>query len=134
MRTLAAIPFLIILFHFNKLMAQPYVDPLNIRYTHAFKSNQPHATPFTHLYIGSDIPVKLKSGGILVLSPFFESWNIDSANKKNFLPVVNSIALPIEIIFPLNKKWFLNVIPIPRINGENINFNNTFQMGGIVFA
>src|SRR5438067_956520 len=134
MRTLAAFYFFIFSFHLNYIKAQPYVDPLNIRYTHAFESNQSRATPFNHFYIGSDIPVRFKSGTIILLSPFFENWNIDSANNKNFLPAVSSIALPIGVIFPLNNKWSLNITAIPRINGEDINFNNAFQIGGVVFA
>ena len=35
----------------NSLFAQPFVDPLNIRYTHAFEGNNPKATPFSHIYV-----------------------------------------------------------------------------------
>src|SRR5678816_567701 len=48
------------------IIAQPYVDPLQIRYTNAFHHN--NATPFTHLYIGSDLPFKMKRNRVIVLS------------------------------------------------------------------
>ena len=130
------LPAFLILFliRFTNVTAQPYVDPLNIRYTYAFKNNQPNATPFSHLFIGSDIPFKFTNGTIFFLSPFFENWNIDSANNKDFLPSVKSIVLPMGIIFPVSDKWSFNVTAITRVNGEDIQFNNAFQIGGIAFA
>ncbi|QEC68447.1 hypothetical protein FRZ67_14455 [Panacibacter ginsenosidivorans] len=113
--------------------AQPYVDPLNIRYTHAFKGKNKPATPFQHLYLGSDLPVKLKNNALFVFSPFYESWNIDSADKKDFLPEVSSIAFPIIAQIPLqNKSLSLTLAAIPKFNSEGLKLNgNTFQMGGI---
>jgi len=134
MREPAAFILFIFLFHSNHLKAQPYVDPLNIRYTHAFKNAEPNATPFNHLYIGSDIFFKFKNGTILLISPFFENWNIDSADNENFLPSVSSIAFPVSIIFPIDKKWSLNLTAIPRVNGEELHFDDAFQMGGLAFA
>jgi hypothetical protein len=67
-------------------MAQPYVDPMNIRYTKAFSNGAKNGTPFSHLYIGPDLPFKMKKNKFIVLSPFFEKWNIDSASNKNYLP------------------------------------------------
>lgn len=133
MKPLAAFCIYVFLFYLNA-NAQSYVDPLNIRYTYALKGSRANATPYDHFFAGTDIPVQFKSGAILLLSPFFESWNIDSANNKNFLPAVNSIALPAGIFFPLNKKWSLNITAIVRVNGEDIDLNNAFQAGGVVFA
>ncbi len=115
--------------------SQPYVDPLNIRYTNTFRNNNKSATPFTHIYIGSDLPVKLKNNGMLVFSPFYESWNIDSASDKNFLPSVSSVALLVSAVIPMNKNhWSLTVTAIPRFNGEELKFDNSFQMGGVLLA
>lgn len=129
------LPYLIICLFFIPFvsMTQPYVDPLNIRYTNAFKGKKQPATPFQHLYIGSDLPVKLKHDALLIFSPFYESWNIDSAADKHFLPVVSSIALPVIAQVPLqNKKWFLTLAAIPRFNSQGLKLSsNAFQMGGI---
>jgi hypothetical protein len=113
--------------------AQPYVDPFNIRYTNAFKGKNQPATPFSHLYIGSDIPVKLKNNGLIIFSPFFDNWNIDSADNKDFLPGVSSIAFPVIVQIPLqNKSLSLTLAGIPKFNSEGLKINgNTFQMGGI---
>jgi len=134
MRILAAFLFFCCLFAFHILQAQPYVDPLDIRYTHAFPNNQPRGTPYDHLYVGSDLPLKLKNGSIVLFSPFYENWNIDSADNKDFIPTVSSVALPLSFIFPLSKKWSLALTAIPRLNGEELNFNSSFQMGGLAFA
>lgn len=130
----AALLILFFLIRFTNATAQPYVDPLNLRYTYAFKNAQPNATPFSHLFIGSDIPLKFKNGTIFFLSPFFDNWNIDSSDNKDFLPSVKSIALPAGIIFPVSNKWSFNITAIARINGEDLQLNNAFQIGGILFA
>lgn len=116
------------------IIAQPYIDPINIRYTRAFRSNS-NGTPFSHLYIGSDLPFKLKKNRMIVLSPFFENWNIDSASNKKYLPQVSSIALALTAIIPLDKDhWSLTLTAIPRFNSEAFNLDNSFQMGGVLLA
>src|SRR4029079_4981641 len=81
------------------LAAQPYVDPFQVRYTYAFRSDgNSRGTPFTHLWAGSDLPIKIKNNTYLLLSPFYENWQIDSASVKDIQPTVHSIALPIGLI------------------------------------
>ena len=120
------------------VIAQPYIDPFNIRYTYGFnngnKTNN-NATPFSHIYIGPDLPFKLKKGSLFVFSPFFDSWNIDSSSDKSYLPVVSSIGLAVTTIIPLDTNhWSLNVTAIPRINSQGLQLDNSFQMGGVVLA
>src|SRR4051812_1430624 len=114
--------------------AQPYVDPLNIRYTGTLFNNK-NPTTFSHLYVGPDIPFKLKNNKLLVISPFYEKWDFDSTSNKYFLPVVNNIALAVSTIIPLAKnRWLLTVTAIPRLNSESLNLQNSFQMGGVLLA
>src|SRR5690242_15912051 len=68
------------------LWSQPYFDPLQIRYTYALRNNSSKGTPFTHLWIGSDIPIPIRKDTlytetntihkidttILILSPTFD--------------------------------------------------------------
>lgn len=82
------------------LCAQPYVDPIQVRYMNAFRSNNTPATPFTHLWAGSDLPIRLKGDAFLLLSPFYEQWSIDSADTEEIYPTVHSIALPVGLIMP----------------------------------
>lgn len=123
----------LLLMIFTSAFSQPYVDPLNTRYTNAFRNK--NGTPFTYLYIGSDLPIKLKNNGYVVFSPSYENWNIDSAATKNYLPQVSSIALPVSAVIPLNKDhWALTVTAIPRFNSQAMKFENSFQMGGVLLA
>ena len=123
----------IFLFLAIKCISQPYVDPINIRYTNALKVKNKAGTPFQHLYIGSDLPLKLKNDALIVFSPFYESWNLDSADDKYFIPSVSSIALPVIAQIPFkNKDWALTLAAIPRFNSEDLQLNsNTFQIGGL---
>jgi len=114
--------------------SQPYVDPFQVRYTYAFRNNNSPATPYTHLWAGSDLPIKLKENTYLLLSPFYDRWNIDSADKENIFPTVQSIAFPIGFILPLkNPKWALTVVPIVRWNSQELFAKNGFQFGGPMF-
>ncbi len=117
------------------LAAQPYVDPLNIRFTRSMGNNNQKSTSFSHLYIGSDLPVKLNHGIVLVISPFYERWNIDSGANKNYVPVVSSAGLVVAAIVPLQKdRWSLTAGFIPRFNSEGLTQNNSFQAGGLLLA
>ncbi|MFM2135558.1 MAG: hypothetical protein RL021_958 [Bacteroidota bacterium] len=116
------------------LDAQPYIDPFQIRHTTGFRSKDSYATPFTHVYAGSDLPLRLKENTFLLLSPFYESWNIDHGENKEFLPNVRSIALPVGLMLPLDDRWSLNVTPIIRTNGEQMFKDNTIQLGGVSFV
>lgn len=116
-------------------LTQPYVDPFHIRYTHAFKSNAGTGTPFSHLYIGPDLPLKLRNNGFFVISPVYENWNIDSASNKSWLPGLSGVALALSAVIPLDKNhWLLTVSAIPRVNSEGLSPENSFQFGGVLLA
>jgi hypothetical protein len=118
-----------------KGFTQPYVDPIHIRYTYGFQSQSKAGTPFSHLYIGPDFPTQLKKNFIFVVSPVYENWNIDSSSNKSFLPTVSSVVLALSAVIPLDTaRWSLTISAIPRINSENLNLNNSFQMGGVLLA
>lgn len=118
-----------------QLQAQPYVDPFQVRYMYALRNNNTPATPFSHLYAGTDLPVKLSGGGLLLISPFYEQWTFDSADTKEIYPTVKSMALPVGLIMPFHdSKWAITAIPVVRWNGEEVFGGNTFQFGGPVFA
>ena len=121
-------------FLYSCLQAQPYVDPLNIRYTYAFRNDGAFATPHQHLYIGSDLPLKLKTNTYLLLSPFYERWAIDSGSKKDIVPTVQSLALPVGLIFPLKNKWSMTLMGIVRTNGETLFGSKSLQVGSTGFA
>lgn len=115
--------------------SQPYVDLLQIRYMSALEAKDPVATPFTHLYVGSDIPIRLKNQMIILLSPYYEQWSLDSADTEHIYPTVKSIAFPAGVIIPFkDSKWTLTVLPLIKTNGEELFAENTFQYGGAAMA
>src|SRR5688572_20100351 len=98
-------------------ISQPYVDPFHLRYTYGFKNNKGSGTPYSHIYIGPDFPLKLRNNGFFVISPVYEKWNIDSATEKSYLPQVSSVALALSAVIPLDKNhWTLTVSAISRVN------------------
>lgn len=114
--------------------SQPYVDPVQIRYTYSFTAQRNNrATPFTHLWAGSDLPLKINNGYLLI-SPYFESWQFDSASLKNVLPEVKSLVMPAGIIMPFkNQKWSFVLNAIVRTSGEQLFAKKTYQLGGAGF-
>jgi len=123
------------LFLLTQVWSQPYVDLIQLRYTYAVKNKKAAATPFTHLWAGSDIPLKLKGNSYLLLSPYYELWRLDSAKKQEIYPTLHSIAFPIGFIQPIGRSnWAITVIPILRWNGEKLFDESTFQYGGVTFA
>lgn len=126
---------LLFLLNCSKVIAQPYVDPLQVRFTYGFRNGNAAATPHSHLWAGSDLPIKLKDRTYQLFSPYYETWSIDSAEKKNIVPRVQSIAFPIGFILPTkNPKWTVNILPVIRWNGEKLFQKNSFQIGGATFA
>lgn len=112
--------------------AQPHVDLLNTRYTSSLFNNK-NTTRFSHLYVSSDIPLKLKKNKLIVLSPFFDQSNIDSMDNKNYPPVATSMAMAVSAIIPLkNIRWSFTATASPRFNSESLNLHNSFQMGGVL--
>lgn len=114
------------------LEAQPYVDPVQIRYMYGWRDQKAYATPHTHAWIGADLPVSIGKNSFLLISPAFEEWQIDSAKKENIIPSLRSLSLPLGLILPLDPEtWSLTLIPIVRWNGEKLFEKNTFQLGGV---
>jgi hypothetical protein len=118
-----------------QLFSQPYVDPFQVRYMYGFKNSKAEATPFMHLWAGSDIPIKFKEKNYQLFSPYYETWRIDSAGKQEIVPTVQSIAFPVGVLLSLkNQKWSLTVLPVLRWNGEQLFAKNSLQFGGATFA
>ena len=132
MRTILLAIFLVFAL---QAFAQSYVDPFHIRYTYALKSPSASGTPFSHLYIGPDLPLKLRNNSYFVISPIYEQWNIDSTSAKSWLPGVHGLALALSAVIPLDKDhWTLTASAIPRLNGEELNFDDCFQLGSVLLA
>lgn len=119
----------------SSVSAQPYVDPLQVRYMYGLSNTSKEATLRSHIWIGSDLPIKLSGQTYLLLSPSYEEWHIDSASTDDLLPPLNSFAFPVGLIMPVGQsKWGITVLSIPRWNGEKLWKENTFQLGAAVFV
>jgi hypothetical protein len=115
--------------------AQPYIDIIQVRYLHGLAKSYPGASNPTHLWIGSDLPIRFKNKSILLVSPTYESWELGTDGSYEALPSVSSFALPVGYIKPIaESKWTITVLPIVRWNGEKLFGENTFQFGGVAFA
>jgi len=118
-----------------QVTAQPYIDPVQVRYMHGFRQAGSGASPFAHLYAGCDLPWQLGEGRLLFFSPSYELWNLDSADVKNAYPSLHSLSLPIGFVLPVrDSKWTLTFIPIIRTNGEKLFAEKTFQAAGVALA
>jgi len=116
-----------------QLHSQPYVDPLQVRFMRAGETKNPVATPFSHLFIGSELGIKSKSGFTLIFTPYYEQWSLDSAETQEIYPTVKSIAFPVGAIIPFHEsKWSLMLLPFIKTNGEELFAENTLQYGGVI--
>lgn len=102
---------------------------------YAGKNKNNTATPFTHLWAGSDVPIKLKENTYLLLSPYYERWSWDSADQQVTFPTLHSLAFPVGLILPLShSRWALTLMPILRWNGQRLSDQNTIQVAAVTFA
>lgn len=117
------------------LQGQPFVDPLQIRYTIADRNDSPGTTPESHLWAGSDLPIKLKEKTYLLISPYYEQWGVADRDQLHGFARLQSLALPVGLILPMrNDRWSLTLMPMLRSNGEKLLTENTFQLGGVVLV
>lgn len=128
--------------------AQPYVDILNIRTLQSpdngFIRRNKDKNSFQYFNASLSLPIRFKkSGGALVLSPYFENWqvNLPDINQQAILPLKrdhffpSGIGLPITLLTPVrHSKFLINTTLILRNHAEKINLPASFQAGGLVLA
>ncbi len=133
--------FLILLFVFATTVsfAQPYVDIISVRTLQSpdngiIRRNK-DKNSFQYFNAGLTLPIRFKkSGGALVLSPYFENWKVNiPAGLEHFFP--SGMALPITLLTPVpQSKFLINTTLILRNNAERINLPGSFQAGGLVLV
>jgi hypothetical protein len=73
----------------------------------------------------------LKNNNLILLTPYYEQWSLDSAETENIYPTVKSIAFPAGVKFHLkDTNWAMTLLPFVKTNGEELFGDNTFQYGG----
>jgi len=131
--------FLLFVLATSVSFAQPYVDVLSFRNLQSpdnglFRRNK-DKNSFQYYYAGATIPIRnKKTGGAVVLSPFFENWQVKlAADRGRFFP--SGIALPVTLLTPVpHSKFLINTTLILRNNAEKTNLPNSFQAGGFVLV
>ena len=139
-----ACSFAICCFILSAIQAQPYIDIVQVKYTHSpgaglwGQKNQPNYFEYYNAAINLPFVVR-KDSSIILISPFVERWDINFTNaigNYNDLPNhLNGLVLPVTYIRQVSKSWSITLSAIPRWNGNNTAiFKNSFQMGAAVLA
>lgn len=140
--------FIVFVFTATVSFAQPYVDVLNVRTLQSpdngfFRRNK-DKNSFQYFNASLTLPIRFKkTGGALVLSPYFENWqvNLPGINQQSILPLErdhffpSGIGLPITLLTPIkHSKFLINTTLILRNHAEKINLPSSFQAGGLVLV
>ena len=125
------ISFVIALFLITNALAQPYLDVLNIRYTNSpgagLINQKKNSLSLSYLNISTTLPLVLKNEDAIIISPYFEKWQLNLPEKVHHY---YGFILPLSYLKQLNKNWSLLVTAIARVNDSAIHFTMRRQAGG----
>ena len=118
----------------QKIMAQPYLDIVNLKYTNSPQAgliNQNKNNIKIQYYgIGTNLPIQFKNKkDAIIFSPFFEAWSskISTNNRQNYY----SMALPVSLFKTIPyTKWSILLTGILRMNDSSLNKKTKMQVGG----
>lgn len=118
----------------QKIMAQPYLDIVNLKYTNSPQAgliNQNKNNIKIQYYgIGTNLPIQFKNKkDAVIFSPFFEAWSskISTNNRQNYY----SMALPVSLFKTIPyTKWSILLTGILRMNDSSLNKKTKMQVGG----
>jgi hypothetical protein len=128
---------IILLLNSTELFSQPYIDLLNIRYNNSPASlTDPVSGKHTleYLNVSTNIPIMFRNSSLIIMaSPFFDNWKIQSTytnpGDKNFY----SIALPVTFVLKINDKWTALPTVIIRNNDNKVGLDNIQKGGALIF-
>jgi hypothetical protein len=133
----------ILSFFSGLIIAQPYIDLAQARYTNSPDAGIHSKDKINNNYQYYNINVNLpfifkKDSSMIVISPFVESWliNIATSTDMGMPDKLQSFAFPVNYIKPLSSHWTATIALMPRWNGydSHVFDNSSFQMGGYAFA
>ncbi|MBL7739818.1 MAG: hypothetical protein JNK14_11395 [Chitinophagaceae bacterium] len=130
---------ILLLLYYKPAACQPYLDLVNIRYQFASDaglSASNSSNEFKYVNASLNFPVIFKKdSSMIVLSPFFERWDISGDGLNDIPGSLQSLALPITLIIPASDQWSMGITAIPRWNGYESNvFRKSFQWGAAFLA
>jgi hypothetical protein len=118
----------------QQLVAQPFIDIANIKYTNSpntgLVNQNKNDVKILYYGIGTNIPLQFKNKkDAVIFSPFFETWSskINNNKQQNYY----SVALPVSLSKTIPyTKWSILLTGIVRMNDSSINKKTTMQVGG----
>ena len=134
--------FLFTLFIFPVYVsAQPFIDILQVRYTNSpdkgLHSDKNSKDNYQYFQANATLPyIFKKDSSMLVFTPFYEQYKTTIASINDMPDNVQSLAVPLNFVKPLSKKWGVTIGIIPRWNGYSgeLFAKNSFQLGGLAMA
>ncbi|HUR12837.1 MAG TPA: hypothetical protein VM012_15780 [Flavitalea sp.] len=121
----------------QKSFAQPFLDLLHTSYTtnpgRYFGKSIPGDKSLTYLNVSTTLPILLKNKkDAIVLSPFFEKWATTTlppfAKSRHY-----GAGLPVSLFKSSGSEhWSFVFTLIPRINTDQFNNTDKFQLGGAI--
>jgi Domain of unknown function (DUF6268) len=118
----------------QQLVAQPFIDIANIKYTNSpntgLVNQNKNDVKILYYGIGTNIPLQFNNKkDAVIFSPFFETWssNIINNKRQNYY----SVALPVSLSKTIPyTKWSFLLTGIIRMNDSSINKKTNMQVGG----
>ena len=107
------------------LSAQPYIDVLNVRYLHNFTNGTLKVDNYN---INTTLPLVFKkSKNAIILSPYYEHWNLSVGQDHN----VQGLVLPISFLKNLSPKWSIVATELPgqtkKLHTKKVQCNTVVQ-------
>ncbi len=121
------------------VIAQPYIDALNIHYCKSpdigFFQHNKKATDLNYFNASTTLPVLFKNKkDAIIFSPYYEQWETKIKDVTSFRKNHFGIVLPVSFLKSIDSKWSILVTPIIRINDTAFDSKSKSQLGGAVLG
>ena len=131
---------LIIFLSHAGLRAQPYLDIVSVNYMHSpdagiiNRNKQNHTLGYFNTSLNVPMPCK-SIRGIVMVSPFYEEWNLSWTSTLNILAKHRNFALALSFVdTTMHHKWRYAVTPIIRMKDFSEDGTSSAQLGVAVLA
>ena len=121
---------ILLLIAFNNVYSQAYIDIVSIRKSYSpdvgLHSNNSKVNTTEYLFSGINLPINYKNY-ILVISPFYENWNINTYDSLNFN--LKGVGIPVTLTKQFSDKWSFSTTLFFRNNSSDLFENFSNQLG-----
>ncbi len=123
------------------LTAQPYIDIVQAKYTNSpdagLHSDKNIKNNYQYFQGSATLPyIFKKDSSMIIFNPSFEYYKLKITSITDLPDNLQSLALSINYVKPLSKRWGITAGIIPRWNGYGSKTfaGSSFQLGGLSFA